>query len=92
METANIYHIGIDPSLSNTGMVLVDGRGKVIETCTITTNNKATVEQRLVEIYDNVCDVLYGWYIDRNVKSVAIEEPVISKLGGATILNQLQAV
>jgi Holliday junction resolvasome RuvABC endonuclease subunit len=92
METTKIYHIWIDPSLSNTGMVLVDSKGKVVATCTITTNNQATVEQRLVEIYDSVCDVLYAWYVGRNVESVAIEEPVISKLGGATILNQLQAV
>jgi len=49
-----MYIFAIDPSLSNTGIVIFDVNGRVVRILSICTNSKKTHGVRLGEIYDSL--------------------------------------
>jgi len=56
--------IGIDPGLQRTGWGVLDARDNrlsFIAEGTLTTNPKAALSDRLVQLYDGLWDVLETW-------------------------------
>lgn len=94
MKNSETYFIGIDPSLTNTWIVLVDDHWKVVESRSIHTKSSEPINERLWVINKEVTRVLSirVGSISFKIWWLYIEEPVIGRGGGRQIMVMLQAV
>jgi len=84
--------IGIDPGLQRTGWGVLDARDNrlsFIAEGTLTTNPKAALSDRLVQLYDGLWDVLETWVPEQ----AAVEETFVNKNPTSTLkLGQARAI
>ena len=84
--------IGIDPGLQRTGWGVLDARDNRLSFVahgTLTTDAKAALADRLVQLYDGLLNVLETW----NPDEAAVEETFVNKNPTSTLkLGQARAI
>lgn len=84
--------IGIDPGLQRTGWGVLDARDNrlsFVAEGTLTTNAKAALSDRLVQLYDGLAEVLETWAPGE----AAVEETFVNKNPTSTLkLGQARAI
>jgi len=69
--------VGIDPSFSGSGVIVLDKDGEIIEEKLITTDSKQSVEERLIDIREQLSFIP----VIVNLKSIYFEGPSYSSNG-----------
>jgi crossover junction endodeoxyribonuclease RuvC len=61
------FFIGIDPSLTGTGVVVVDKEANIRSQYLLTTSSKTLMEKRMISLWDDVWEILYLYKSDNPV-------------------------
>jgi len=66
--------IGIDPSLTSTGLVVLDSKGEMIRKEIISSNKNFSIEMRIIEIRDKIKKILeeyYDYHINLSIEGIS---------------------
>ncbi len=76
--------VGIDPSLTATGIAIIDTRTTAVDVRTITSKGKAgaTLKSRSTRLHNIVADLLINYMPAEPVDLVVIEQPAFSRTTG----------